>query len=158
MESLHITTLNVKSIRSSIKWAHLITFLDRNNTDIILLQEVNTEKPPFHVENLDFHFFFNGPTSQYSGTAIGVRKSLLNLFQPVNTVIYEGYVQAIELRKAFPPLCVTTVIVFYGAYSNEEMENSLNALDNYLDIIPDSPLRTLDKIFLAGDFNVVLSK
>jgi len=157
---MKIISWNVNGLRAILRKGHLRAFLEREEPDILCLQEIKISEPKLEKEQIEFpgyKFLTNGARREgYSGTAVLVKEKIFSAekkFKIANGLgiekfDHEGRIQVLDLFKFY-------LLNIYFPNSNHE----LSRLDYKLDF--DEALlkflKRLDKtkpVIVTGDFNV----
>lgn len=143
--NLKFTTLNTKSIRSQNKCDILSTFIEKNPSDILFLQETNCTH--LSLNHTQYTIIINPSTQPYNGTIIIANNYSCNIIS--NEILYNGFLQKVKINIIKENLEIT----LYNTYlpHNEATANDiLTCLSN--DLKKNKNLN----IILGGDFNCTL--
>lgn len=146
---IRIITLNSKSIRSERKWLAFESFLDSTHPDIVCVQETNTNASPYPFARSNYDYYYNPITEEYTGTLIGVRRSLG--FQVVrHEVIVDSFLQKLSLRIN------DKIVHLFSIYLPHSVGLAGDVLLSLKTSIRQIPVNS-EFILLMGDFNCTLT-
>ncbi|MDX2164091.1 MAG: exodeoxyribonuclease III [Gammaproteobacteria bacterium] len=145
---MKIATWNINSLR--VRLPHILDWLEKNNTDVLALQELKMENKDFPVEvfkKLNYHVSFSGQKT-YNGVAIISRSEIADPEMPdydEQRRILAVTIQGVRVINVYIPNGESMESPKYQ-YKLKWLEN----LKQYLS----AELKKYPKLILLGDFNI----
>jgi len=153
---MKIATWNVNSIRARIE--NLKKYLKSNSPDILLLQEIKTEKynyPFDDLKNLGYLSYVNGQKS-YNGVSILSKKRLgrINTDLPGDKIKQSRFISTEIKVKNISVFLINIYVPNGNPVDTEKYSYKLNWLDLLINFI-EKKSKENKSIILAGDFNII---
>lgn len=153
---IKITSWNVNSVKARL--SHLITFLENESPDVLLLQELKCETTAFPydaLEHLPYKYYVNGQKT-YNGVAVISKHPLEDVKINFDNNPDESQARFIECLVTINKKVIRVINVYVpnGAeVGADKFEYKLKFLDAFNDYIKNIK-RDDEDLLIAGDFNI----
>lgn len=151
---MKILTANVNGIRSAYTKG-FFTWLEKENPDIICLQEIKADidSIPKELKNWNnyYSYFYPANKKGYSGVAIYSK-------QEPNSIIYGLGDKRIDsegrfLRLDFNDFSVISLYLPSGSSGKDKQDNKIYFMDYFLPVLIEI-IKSQERVIMCGDFNI----